>query len=152
MKLEKSDKEAIADVLAVRYFSEKGWKWLNLRFDVGKLYRAFEELEDQYASYPDMGRDWYVSNSATYNLHMCDHWEEFTRLIEFLRYYDGLFNFFVISNGKISFCITDFEGQMTSEHKTAVYQARKAGYNVYIFHTEVPDSMDFKPMYLGGAV
>ncbi len=150
MKLEISDKKTIANVMAARYFSEEGWKWLNLKDDAGKLYGAFEELEDQYESYPYMSKDWYVSNSATYGLHRCNNWEELARLIDFLRYYEDIFDFFVINNGKKVFCIIDLEGVLTEDQKTAIYQARKIGYGIYIFHAEVPDSLEFELAHIGG--
>src|SRR5674536_130556 len=76
MRLENEDKQAIFEVAAARYFTTQNWKWVNLRKDVSKILKAYDELNEQYASYSYVSRDWYVENMGTKNLHMCSTWDE----------------------------------------------------------------------------
>ncbi|WP_269849131.1 hypothetical protein [Methanosarcina horonobensis] len=62
MKLENEDKQSIFEIVAARYFTTQNWKWVNLKKDSNKITKAFDELNEQYASYSYVSRDWYVEN------------------------------------------------------------------------------------------
>ena len=51
MRLENEDKQAIFEIVAARYFTMQNWKCVNLKKDLNKITKAFDELNEQYASY-----------------------------------------------------------------------------------------------------
>ncbi|MBP1909127.1 hypothetical protein [Methanolobus bombayensis] len=151
MKLDLKDKEKVVAIVASRYFSEQGWKWIDLKSDFSKIHKAYDDLRDQYAAYPYMSRDWYVSNSATKSIHMCENWEELSELVEFLNAYGQYFDF-LVSDTKKSLCIASTDGQLSAEQKTAISSARRSRYNVFVFRVDVPDDIDFELMQIGGGM
>jgi hypothetical protein len=151
MKLEPKDKDRIVSIVASRYFSDQGWRWIDLNNEVSKIHKAYDELRDQYAAYPYMSRDWYVSNSATKSVHMCDNWNELSELVEFLNAYGQHFDF-LVKDTKKSLCIASTDGYLTSEQKNAISDARRSRYNVFVFRVDVPDEIDFELMQIGGGV
>lgn len=151
MKLDQKDKSRIVSIVASRYFSEQGWKWIDLNTEVTKIHNAYDDLKDQYAAYPYMSKDWYVSNSATKSTHMCENWEELSELVEFLDAYGQYFDF-LVKNSKKSLCITSTDGQLNPEQKTAIAAARRSRYNVFVFRVDVPDDIDFELMQVGGGM
>jgi hypothetical protein len=151
MKLEPKDKDRIVSIVASRYFSDQGWRWIDLNNEVSKIHKAYDELRDQYAAYPYMSRDWYVSNSATKSVHMCDNWNELSELVEFLNAFGQHFDF-LVKDTKKSLCIASTDGYLTSEQKTAISAARRSRYNVFVFRVDVPDEIDFELMQIGGGV
>ena len=40
MRLENEDKQAIFEIVAARYFITQNWKWVNLRKDINKIFKA----------------------------------------------------------------------------------------------------------------
>jgi hypothetical protein len=38
MKLDQKDKDRIVSIVASRYFSEQGWKWIDLNTDISKIH------------------------------------------------------------------------------------------------------------------
>lgn len=151
MKLEKQDMDKIVVIVASRYFSQQGWKWVDIRCDTTAISKARDELKEQYDNYPYMSRDWYVSNSATKHIHMCEKWEELEELMGFLRDFGQYFDF-LVNNGKKSFCIANADGILSPEEKNAVAAARKLRYNVFVFKVDVPDSIEFELMQIGGGI
>jgi hypothetical protein len=151
MKLEQNDKDRIVSIVASRYFAEQGWKWIDLNTEVSKIHKAYDDLRDQYAAYPYMSRDWYVSNSATKSIHMCENWDELSELVEFLNAYGQHFDF-LIKDTKKSLCIASTDGYLTSDEKAAISNARRSRYNVFVFRVDVPDAIDFELMQIGGGV
>ncbi|WP_319507820.1 hypothetical protein [uncultured Methanolobus sp.] len=151
MKLEQNDKDRIVSIVASRYFAEQGWKWIDLNTEVSKIHKAYDDLRDQYAAYPYMSRDWYVSNSATKSIHMCENWDELSELVEFLNGYGQHFDF-LIKDTKKSLCIASTDGYLTSDEKAAISNARRSRYNVFVFRVDVPDAIDFELMQIGGGV
>ena len=151
MKLEQNDKDRIVSIVASRYFAEQGWKWIDLNVEVSKIHKAYDDLRDQYAAYPYMSRDWYVSNSATKSIHMCENWDELSELVEFLNAYGQHFDF-LIKDTKKSLCIASTDGHLTSDEKNAISTARRSRYNVFVFRVDVPDAIDFELMQIGGGV
>ncbi len=151
MILQQEDKDAIVAIVAARHFSEQKWKWINLKKDLQKVFKSFEEIREQYNKYPYMSKDWYVENSATKGIHMCDTWEELQLLAEFLRDYAQYFDFMVrYEGGKKMFCIASNDGKLTQEQENAITVARRLRCNVIVFSVEVPDSIEFDMMQMGG--
>lgn len=151
MKLEQKDKAGIVSIVASRYFSEQGWKWIDLNAEVSKIHKAYDDLRDQYAAYPYMSRDWYVSNSATKSIHMCENWDELSELVEFLNAYGQHFDF-LVKDTKKSLCIASTDGYLTPDEKASISSARRSRYNVFVFRVDVPDSIDFELMQIGGGI
>ncbi len=151
MKLEQKDKDGIVSIVASRYFSEQGWKWIDLNTEVSKIHKAYDDLRDQYAAYPYMSRDWYVSNSATKSIHMCENWDELSELVEFLNAYGQHFDF-LVKDTKKSLCIASTDGYLTPDEKASISSARRSRYNVFVFRVDVPDSIDFELMQIGGGI
>ncbi|HJH31645.1 MAG TPA: hypothetical protein C5S50_05590 [Methanosarcinaceae archaeon] len=152
MELGHEDKAAIIEVVAARYFSSQKWNWINLKSDVGKIYAAFEELDKQYDEYPYMSRDWYVENSATKSVHMCEKWNELKELIEFLDAYVQHFDFMVKGSDQKSFCIASESKELTDEQKNAIHNARKSRCNTFVFTASVPDDVGFELSRVGGGM
>ena len=151
VKLEQEDRDAIITIVAARYFSDQKWKWVNLRRDKDKIIEAYEELNQQYIEYPYMSRDWYVANSVTKNIHMCDTWNELKDFVDFLRAYGSYFDFLVRSDKK-SLCIASEKDELSVEHKRAISEARKMRCNVFIFRARIPDSIEFELLQIGGGM
>lgn len=149
MKLDQNDKDRIVSIVASRYFSEQGWKWVDLNSEVSKIHKAYEDLKEQYAAYPYMSKDWYVNNSANKSIHMCDNWDDLSSLVEFLDAYGEHFDF-LVKDIKKSLCIASADGYVTPEQKTAISAARMSRYNVFVFRVEVPDDIEFELMQVGG--
>jgi len=152
MELEYEDQAAIIEIVAARHFSSKKWNWISLKDDVGKIFRAFEELDEQYNKYPYMSRDWYVENSATKSIHMCEKWDELKELIEFLDTYAQYFDFMVKNSDQKSFCIVSGDKELTDEQKNAIHNARGLRCNTFVFTASVPDDVGFELSQVGGGM
>jgi hypothetical protein len=150
MKLDSKDKKEIADILAGKYFSQNEWKWVNLAKDMPRIQKAYEEIKEQYDSYPYMSKDWYVENSSTKSLHMCSRWDELRDMVDFLNAYAEQFDFLVGSNRKM-LCISSTE-ELSDRQKTAISEARKLRYTVFVFTARVPDDMEFELSQIGGGM
>jgi len=150
MKLDSKDKKEIADILAGKYFSQNEWKWVNLAKDMPRIQKAYEEIKDQYDSYPYMSKDWYVENSSTKSLHMCSRWDELRDMVDFLNAYVEQFDFLVGANHKM-LCISSTE-ELSDRQKTAISEARKLRYTVFVFIARVPDDMEFELSQIGGGM
>lgn len=151
MKLEQNDKDKVVSIVASRYFSEQGWKWVDLNSEISKIHNAYDDLKDQYAAYPYMSRDWYVSNSANKSIHMCESWDDLSSLVEFLDAFGEHFDF-LVKDTKKSLCIASTDGYLTPEQKTAISTARRSRYNVFVFRVDVPDDIEFELMQIGGGM
>ena len=152
MKLEREDKEAIVEIVAARYFSKQEWKWISLRTDIDKILKAYEDLRDQYNEYPYMSRDWYVSNSASKSIHMCETWDDLKELVDFLNAFGEHFDFLVGQNNRRSLCITSEDGDLSQEQKNAISAARRIRCNVFVFTASVPDDIEFDLLQIGGGM
>jgi len=150
MKLDSKDKKEIADILAGKYFSQNEWKWVNLAKDMPRIQKAYEEIKEQYDSYPYMSKDWYVENSSTKSLHMCSRWDELRDMVDFLNAYVEQFDFLVGANHKM-LCISSTE-ELSDRQKTAISEARKLRYTVFVFIARVPDEMEFELSQIGGGM
>lgn len=151
MNLEQKDKDRIVSIVASRYFSKQGWKWVDLNAEVSKIHKAYDDLKDQYNAYPYMSRDWYVSNSATKNVHMCETWSELSEFVDFLNSYGQYFDF-LVKDTKKSLCIASADGYLIPEQKNAISTARRSRYNVFVFRVDVPEEIDFELMQIGGGI
>lgn len=151
MKLEKSDMDKLVAIVAARYFSQQGWKWVDIRSNTNAINKAYTELKEQYDNYPYMSRDWYVSNSATKHIHMCERWDELEELMAFLRDFGQHFDF-LINNGKKSFCLYNADATLQPEQKNAIAHARRLRYNVCVFKVSVPESISFELLQVGGGI
>ena len=142
MRLEQDDCTAIGEIVAGRYFKKSGWKYTNLR-DIRKIFRAYNELEDQYNAYPYMSRDWYVSNSVDKDTYIAKTWKELKRLVDFLNEYGDrqLYSFIVASDDRIALCkVATSDGKASRE---AVDIAKEHGYMLYLFKVEVPNNIEY---------
>jgi hypothetical protein len=142
MRLEPDDCTAIGEIVAGRYFKKSGWKYTNLR-DIRKIFRAYNELEDQYNTYPYMSRDWYVSNSVDKDIYIVKTWKELKRLVDFLNEYGDrqVFSFIVASDNRIALCKV-----VTNESKAdkeAADIAREHGYMLHLFKVKVPNNVEY---------
>ena len=152
MKLEQEDQAAIIEIVAARHFSSKKWNWISLKNNVGKIYKAFAELGEQYNEYPYMSRDWYVENSATKSIHMCEKWDELKELIEFLDAHAQYFDFMVKNSDQKSFCIISENKELTGEQKNAIRHARGLRCNTFVFTASVPSDIGFELSQVGGVM
>ena len=152
MELGSEDKTAIIEIVAARHFSSQDWNWISLNSDSVKIRKAFEELGEQYNEYPYMSRDWYVENSATKSVHMCEKWDELKELIEFLDAYGQYFGFMVKGSDRKSFCIVSESDELTDEQKNAIHHARGLRCNTFVFTASIPDDIGFELSQVGGGM
>ncbi|MDD3041847.1 MAG: hypothetical protein PHW56_02715 [Methanosarcinaceae archaeon] len=144
MQLNSEDKEAIFEIVAARYFTEQQWKWINLKKETEKIFRTYEELEEQYASYSYVSRDWYVENTGSKNTHMCNTWKELKNLVNFLKAYKGVFNFLINTGDRKSFCIVSDSKEVSETQALAIGEVKELGYTVILFLTSFPEDFDFQ--------
>ncbi len=150
MRLENEDKEAIFEIAAARYFTTQNWKWVNLKKDFNRIIKAFEELNEQYASYSYVSRDWYVENMGSRNLHMCNSWEELKNMVVFLNTHGNIFNFLVNTGNGKSFCILSDSRELKEIHANAIKEGQKLGYNAFVFLATIPEEIDFQLLQVRG--
>jgi len=144
MQLYSEDKEAIFEIVAARYFTEQQWKWINLKKGCDKIFRASEELEEKYAAYSYVSRDWYVENMGSKNIHMCDTWKELKNLVTFLKSYKEAFNFLINTGEKKAFCIVSDSKEVRETQALAIEKVKELGYPVIVFLTNIPKDFDFQ--------
>jgi hypothetical protein len=145
MYLLAEDIEQIGHILAQRYFAEKGWKFTDLRLSASKIIGAVEVVNEQYSKYPYMSRDWYVENSAEKSLHLSNRWDKLTVLASLLQTCSDMFDFLLKINDQMSLCIIKtLQEHLNNRQQNAIAEARKSGFNVYIFRAGVPESPDFE--------
>ncbi|AKB73895.1 hypothetical protein MSLAZ_0634 [Methanosarcina lacustris Z-7289] len=150
MKLENEDKQLIFEIVAARYFTTQNWKWVNLRKDLNKILKSYEELNEQYASYSYVSRDWYVENMGSRNIHMCNTWDELKNLVAFLDTYGKTFHFLVNTGNRKSFCIVSDSRDLNETQAHAIKEIQKLGYNTFVFLATVPDEIQFQLLQVRG--
>lgn len=150
MKIEPEDKQAIFEIVAARYFTTQNWKWLNLRKDVNKIFKAYDELNEQYASYSYVSKDWYVENMGSKNIHMCSTWDELKNLVAFLNTHASIFNFLVHTGNRKSFCIVSDSKDLNETQANAIKEVQKLGYNTFVFLATVPEEIEFQLLQVRG--
>ena len=145
MNLLAEDIEQIGHILAQRYFTEQGWKFTDLRLSGNKIIGAVEVVNEQYSRYPYMSRDWYVENSIEKSFHLSNRWDKLTVLASLLQTCPNMFNFLLKINDQRSLCIVKTsQSDLNSQQQNAITDARRSGFNVYIFRAVVPESLDFE--------
>lgn len=142
MRLEEEDLNAIAEVVASRYFKKGGFKYISLS-EPRRILRAYHDVDEQYRAYPQMSRDWYVANSIEKDAHIARTWKELKKLVEFL---DGLgnkklYNFVIRANDKLA--LAKVETGRSEVSKEAIAIARKSGYRLYLFSVKVPANLEY---------
>ena len=144
MRLEQDDCTAVGEIVAGRYFKKNGWKYTNLR-DIRKIFRAYNELEDQYNAYPYMSRDWHVSNSVDKDTYIAKTWKELKRLVDFLNEYGDrqLYSFVIASDNQISLCKVVTSDSNSKESREAADIAKEHGYMLYLFKVKVPNNIEY---------
>ncbi|MDY6931088.1 MAG: hypothetical protein SVJ22_04145 [Halobacteriota archaeon] len=152
MRLEHEEIYAIGEIVATRYFLNHGWKFTSLR-DIRRITDILDDLDEQYKRYPQMGRDWYVSNSANKRIHFCQTWKDLERLVSFLKGSGEAFNFILkIGEGGITLCvILEKNEELSIGQKKAIKDARDAGYSVYVFEVNIPRAIEFELAQATGA-
>lgn len=150
MKIEPEDKHAIFEIVAARYFSKQNWKWLNLKKDVNKIFKAYDELNEQYASYSYVSKDWYVENMASRNIHMCNTWEELKNLVIFLNTNANVFNFLINTGNRKSFCILNDSKELNETQVKAIREAQKLRYTTFVFLASFPEEIEFQLLRIKG--
>lgn len=145
MYLLAEDIEKIGHILAQRYFTEQGWRYTDLALSGKKIIESIDTINEQYTKYPYLSRDWYVDNLADKSIHMATRWDDLHVLGNLLQNSPDQFDFLITMEAQRSLCIVKtLRSELNSQQQKAIENARKAGFNVYIFTAEVPDSMDFK--------
>lgn len=150
MRLQAEDLRRMGEIVAERYLADQKHAFVNLRKDVRRIYRAYDGIKEQYHNYPYMSRDWYVANSVD-KTHMCTSWDELRRLVEFLSMHGEHFDFMVKDDEQTIFYVITLGNELSHELKNAVQAARDAGYSVYVFRVDVPESIEFKMVEVTGA-
>ncbi|MCL7414564.1 MAG: hypothetical protein M8349_00675 [ANME-2 cluster archaeon] len=145
MNLLTEDIEEFGHILARSYFTEQGWQFTDITRSGNKIIESLDTVNDQYNKYPYMNKDWYVENSAEKNLHMTTKWDDLSKLVAFLHTWPEAFDFLLKFNANRSLCIVKNKpADLNTEQQLAIADARKAGFNVYIFKAEIPENMDFE--------
>jgi hypothetical protein len=143
MQLQEEDLEKIGHIVARRYFAEQGWNYTDLKLSGKNILESVDTINEQYDKYPYLSRDWYVENSAEKSIHMATRWDDLNILGNLLRIVPDQFDFLLKFNSQKSMCIV-MQTELNDQKKNAIAEARKSGFNVYIFKTDVPETMDFE--------
>jgi hypothetical protein len=145
MHLLAEDIENIGHIISARYFTDQGWRFTDLKQSRNKIIEAHETVNEQYSKYPYMSKDWYVENSVQKNYLPTTRWENLDVLAHFLQNWPDQFDFILKINAQTSLCIVKTKHTvLTTEQENAIENARKTGYNVYVFKAYVPDIIDFE--------
>lgn len=142
MRLEEEDLNAIAEVVASRYFKKGGFRYISLS-DPRRILRAYHDVDEQYKAYPQMSRDWYVANSIEKDAYIARTWKELKKLVEFLNGLSNkkLYNFVIRANDKLA--LAKVETGRSEASKEAIAIARKNGYKLYLFAVKVPSNLEY---------
>jgi len=145
MRLLVDDINKIGHIIAARYFSDQGWRFTDLKQSRNKIIEAYETVNEQYSKYPYMSKDWYVENSVQKEYLLTARWENLDVLAYFLQTWPDQFDFVLKINAQTSMCIVNIpQSVLTGEQENAIEDARKIGYNVYIFNAHIPGNIDFE--------
>lgn len=151
MQLLPEDIEKIGHIVACRYFAIQGWNYTDLKVSGKHILESIDTVNEQYDSYPYLSRDWYVENSAGKSIHMASRWDDLKNLGYLLRNVPDQFDFLLRFNSWKSLCLV-LQIAPDSQQKYAIAEARKLGFNVYIFRTDVPDTMHFELKEVVGGI
>lgn len=143
MQLLEEDIEKIGHIVAQRYFAEQDWNYTDLKLSGKQILESIDTVNEQYNKYPYLSRDWYVENSAEKSIHMATRWDDLNRLGNLLQIVPDQFDFLLKFNSQKSMCII-MHTELDDKQENAITEARKSGFNVYMFKTDVPKTMDFE--------
>lgn len=153
MHLLTEDIEKIGHILARRHFVEQGWQFTDLAQSSKKIIESLENVNEAYNKYPEMTRDWYVDNSAEKSFHMTTTWDELGVLVGLIQTCPDQFDFILKMNNNMSLCmVKTMLSDLNKQQQHAIAYARKAGFNVYIFKADIPDTMDFELDEVAGGI
>ena len=151
MQLLEEDIKNIGHIVACRYFAAQDWNYTDLKLSGKKILESIDTVNEQYDKYPYLSRDWYVENSAEKSIHLATRWDDLNILGNLLRIVPDQFDFLLKFNSQKSLCLV-LQTELNSQQKSSIAEARKLGFNVYIFRTYVPDNMDFELEEIVGGI
>ena len=142
MRLEQEDLNAIGEIVVSRYFKKGGLKFTSLR-DSRRIFKAYNDVDEQYKAYPHMSRDWYVSNSVDKDAYIASTWKELKKLVDFLNDLSDntLYNFVVRADNELA--LAKVETQRSEVSKEAAAIARRHDYKLYLFTVKVPSNLEY---------
>ena len=149
MRLEQEDINAIGEIVVSRYFKKGGFQYISLS-DPKRIIKAYNEVDEQYKEYPQMSRDWYVSNSVEKDAYIARTWKELKKLVDFLNGLSDkkLYNFVVRANDEL--VLAKVETERSEVSKEAVAIARRNDYKLYLFTVKVPSNLEYDVDVLNG--
>jgi hypothetical protein len=149
MRLEQEDLNAIGEIVVSRYFKKGGFKYINLG-DPRRIFKAYNEVDEQYKAYPNMSRDWYVSNSVEKEAYIARTWKELKKLVDFLNNLSDkkLYNFLVRANNELA--LAKVETERSEVSKRAIATAKRHGYKLYLFTVKVPHNLEYDVDIING--
>jgi hypothetical protein len=149
MRLEQEDINAIGEIVVSRYFKKGGFQYISLS-DPRRIIKAYNEVDEQYKEYPQMSRDWYVSNSVEKDAYIARTWKELKKLVDFLNGLSDkkLYNFVVRANDEL--VLAKVETERSEVSKEAIAIARRNDYKLYLFTVKVPSNLEYDVDVLNG--
>jgi hypothetical protein len=149
MRLEQEDINAIGEIVVSRYFKKGGFQYISLS-DPRRIVKAYNDVDEQYKEYPQMSRDWYVSNSVEKDAYIARTWKELKKLVDFLNGLSDkkLYNFVVRANDEL--VLAKVETERSEVSKEAVAIARRNDYKLYLFTVKVPSNLEYDVDVLNG--
>jgi hypothetical protein len=149
MRLEQEDINAIGEIVVSRYFKKGGFQYISLS-DPRRIIKAYNEVDEQYKEYPQMSRDWYVSNSVEKDAYIARTWKELKKLVDFLNGLSDkkLYNFVVRANDELVLAKVETERSEVSKEVIAI--ARRNDYKLYLFTVKVPSNLEYDVDVLNG--
>ena len=151
MQLLEEDIDNIGHIVARRYFTEQGWNYTDLKLSGKNILESINVVNEQYDKYPYLSRDWYVENLAEKSIHLATRWDDLNILGNLLRIVPDQFDFLLKFNSQKSMCIV-VQTELDDRQQHAIAEARKSGFNVYIFKTDVPKTMGFELEEVVGSI
>jgi len=149
MRLEQEDLNAIGEIVVSRYFKKGGFQYISLS-DPRRIIKAYNDVDEQYKEYPQMSRDWYVSNSVDKDAYIARTWKELKKLVDFLNGLSDkkLYNFVVRANDEL--VLAKVETERSEVSKEAIAIARRNDYKLYLFTVKVPSNLEYDVEVLNG--
>ncbi|MGA3358927.1 MAG: hypothetical protein ABSC87_01800 [Halobacteriota archaeon] len=149
MRLEQEDINAIGEIVVSRYFKKGGFQYISLS-DPRRIVKAYNDVDEQYKEYPQMSRDWYVSNSVEKDAYIARTWKELKKLVDFLNGLSDkkLYNFVVRANDEL--VLAKVETERSEVSKDAIAIARRNDYKLYLFTVKVPSNLEYDVDVLNG--
>jgi hypothetical protein len=149
MRLEEEDLNAIGEIVVSRYFKKGGFKYITLD-DPKRIFKAYNDIDEQYTAYPNMSRDWYVANSVEKEASIARSWKELKKFVDFLHKLRDkkLYNFLVRANNELALAKVEIE--RSKDSKEAVTIAKKYNYKLYLFTVKIPSNLEYDVDVING--